>query len=282
MHLFLWPLSWGDSLKTTTVQGVLDGLNEFAPFSLAEEWDNVGLMVGHPETEVSGVLIGLDPCLALFAEAVAAGANTVVTHHPLIFHPLKKIDLATVEGRLISFAITNQLNVIGCHTNFDVVAGGVSHTLAKRLGVENGGPLTRKECAAECGFGWLGEMADSMPGADFLQMVAGQLNQPNILVAGRMPKQVQRIAVCGGSCGDLAPLAMQQGADVFITAEIKHSQARWAEDAGMCLIDCGHFSTENVAVSSLQKIMHESMGLPDVHVSQTQDRPLRGYLELEA
>ncbi len=269
-------------MKTATVQGILDGLNDFAPFALAEKWDNVGLMVGHPEADVSGVLIGLDPCLALFEEAVAAGANTVVTHHPLLFHPVKKIDLATVEGRLISFAITRQLNIIGCHTNFDVVVDGVSHVLARVLGIENGKPLTRKEGGAGCGFGWLGEMAAAMAADDFLKMVAEQLQQPNILVAGRVPQQVRNIAVCGGSCGDLAPLAQQQGADVFITSEIKHSQARWAEDAGMCLLDCGHFSTENRALVSLQKFLQGDMELADVHLSQTQDRPLRGYLELVA
>jgi dinuclear metal center YbgI/SA1388 family protein len=262
-----------------TVQGLWDGLNEFAPFSLAEKWDNVGLMVGHPDREVSGVLIGLDPCLALFDEAVAAGVNTVVTHHPLIFHPVKKIDLATVEGRLISFAITHELNIIGCHTNFDVVPDGVSHVLAKKLGIDNGAPLTHIECETECGFGWLGEMTEAMAGPDFLQMVAQQLRQPNILVAGRLPKQVKTVALCGGSCGDFAALAMQRGADVFLTSELKHSQARWAEDAGMCLIDCGHFSTENVALASLQTFIHEVMGVPDVHLSQSQDRPLRGYLE---
>lgn len=269
-------------MKTATVQGVLDGLNDFAPFALAEKWDNVGLMIGHPEACVSGVLIGLDPCLALFEEAVAAGANTIVTHHPLLFHPVKKIDLATVEGRLISFAITRQLHIIGCHTNFDVVPDGVSHVLARELGVENGAPLTRKEGEVGCGFGWLGAMSAAMAAADFLRMVAEKLQQPNILVAGRLPKQVLNIAVCGGSCGDLAPLAQQQGADVFITSEIKHSQARWAEDAGMCLLDCGHFSTENKGLVRVQQFLQGVMALPDVHLSQTQDRPLRGYLELVA
>ncbi len=265
-------------MKNTTVQGLLDRLNEFAPFSLAEKWDNVGLMIGHLETEVSGVLIGLDPCLALFDEAVAMGANTVITHHPLLFHPVKKIDLATVQGQLISFVITHKLNVIGCHTNFDQVVGGVSDLLARKLGVVAGAPLSKRD--DDCGFGWLGELETVLAGDVFLKMVSEKLKQPNMLVAGKVPAQVARIAVCGGSCGGFAELAMQQGADVFITSELKHSQARWAEDAGMCLVDAGHFSTENMALAGLQKFICESTGLPDVQLSKTQDRPLRGYHEL--
>lgn len=262
------------------MHGLLEGLNEFAPFSLAEKWDNVGLMIGHPEAQVCKVLLGLDPCLSLFAEAVEIGADTIITHHPLLFHPLKKIDLATVEGRLISFAITNALTIIACHTNFDQISGGVSNLLAQELGIVDGGPLQAKNCESECGFGWIGDVATPMAGDAFLQMVAEKLDQPTLLVAGRVPDEICRIAVCGGSCGDFAVSAQNQGADIFITSEIKHSLARWAEDAGMCLVDGGHFSTENKTMVGLQHYISESIGLADVRLSTTQDRPLRGYLEL--
>ncbi len=267
-------------MRTHTVQGLLDGLNEFVPFSLAEEWDNVGLMIGDPEAVVSGVLIGLDPCLSLLKEAVASGVNTVVSHHPLIFHPVKSINLATVEGQLISFVIRHELNVIACHTNFDLVAGGVSHILAETLGIEAGKPLVQKKCDADCGFGWIGALTTPQAGEVFLEMIARNLQQPNLLVAGSVPSQVVRVAVCGGSCGDFARIAMGQGADILITSEIKHSQARWAEDAGMCLVDASHFSTENIALTGLQEFICESMDFPEVHLSQIQDRPLRGYREL--
>lgn len=267
-------------MKTTTVQGILDGLNEFAPFALAAKWDNVGLMVGHPEAQAEKILIGLDPCMALFEEAVARGATTVITHHPLIFQPLKKIDLATVAGRLVAFAINRQLNVIGCHTNFDQITGGVSNLLARTLGVESGAPLQPAQGDAGCGFGWIGDLETPLGGGAFLHMVAQELAQPNLLVAGEVPELVCRVAVCGGSCGDFAMAAQSQGADVFITSEIKNSQARWAEDIGMCLVDAGHFSTENMSLAGLQEYLAESMELADVYVSQSQGRPLRGYLEL--
>ncbi len=269
-----------DSLKTTTVQGLLDGLNDFAPFALAAKWDNVGLMVGHPKAKVEKILIGLDPCMALFEEAVARGVTTVISHHPLIFQPLKRIDIATVAGRLVAFAITKQLNIIGCHTNFDQIAGGISDLLARALGVETGVPLQPAQGDAGCGFGWIGDLATPLAGDAFLHLVAQKLAQPDLLVAGLVPERVCRVAVCGGSCGDFAMAAQDQGADVFITSEIKHSQARWAEDAGMCLVDGGHFSTENMSLVGLQEYLAESMGLADVYLSQRQGRPLRGYLEI--
>ena len=261
------------------MQGLLDGLNEFIPFSLAEKWDNVGLMIGDPKTEVAGVLIGLDPCLALFEEARALAVNTVVTHHPLLFHSVKKIDLTTVQGKLISFAIKHDLNIIGCHTNFDQVAGGVSDLLARKIGINAGTPLTVEKCDGDCGFGWIGQLEEPLAASHFLQMVAEKLQQPNMLVAGSVPAHISCVAVCGGGCGDLAERAMAQGADVFITSEIKHSQARWAEDAGMCLLDAGHFSTENVALVGLQEFLTQTMEVRDVQLSQHQDRPLRGFRE---
>lgn len=266
-------------MKTSSIQGLLDSLNEFMPFSVAEKWDNVGLMIGNPKADVAGVLIGLDPCLSLLEEALSLPVNTVVTHHPLLFHPVKSIDLSTVQGKLISFAIKHDLNIIGCHTNFDQVAGGVSDLLARQIGIDEGMPLTTNQCDNDCGFGWLGELASPLAGDEFLQMVADKLKQPNLLVAGTVPAKIFRVAVCGGGCSDLAELAMGKGADVFITSEVKHSQARWAEDAGMCLLDAGHFSTENVALVGLQEYLADAMDDQDIHVSQIQDRPLRGYLE---
>jgi putative NIF3 family GTP cyclohydrolase 1 type 2 len=182
---------------------------------------------------------------------------------------------------LIAFVISHQLNIIGCHTNFDQILGGVSDLLAQELGVVGGEPLLRKKCDTPCGFGWIGDLAKFVEGAAFVEMVAKTLAQPNLMVAGPVPDVIRRVAVCGGSCGDFAGAAQKQGADVFITSEIKHSQARWAEDAGMCLLDAGHFSTENKTLIGLLNYMVESMGLANVQLSQTQDRPLRGYLELQ-
>ncbi len=106
-----------------------------APFSLAEAWDNVGLLVGNPEQEVTAVLAGLDPTNSLVDEAIKKGANTIITHHPVIFKPLSAINTAEPSGRLLEKALANRIAIIGCHTNFDSASQGVSDYLALQLGL---------------------------------------------------------------------------------------------------------------------------------------------------
>ncbi len=242
------------------VKDLLGFLDSYAPFALAENWDNVGLMVGDAAAEVSGVFIGLDATLDLFAEARAAGCNTIINHHPLLFHPPKQILTSTVQGRLIREALLADLHVIACHTNLDVVPGGVNDALASRLGLLDTVPLIGRDCAEDCGFGRLGVLAEAMAGQAFMAHLAAVLEQPDILVAGRLPESIERLAVCGGSCGDFGPQAQAAGAQLLITSEVKHSQARWAEDAGFCLVDCGHFATENVVVPLLYEKIADFCG----------------------
>ena len=123
------------------VKDILESLNTEAPFSLAESWDNVGLLVGNPEQEVTAVLAGLDPTNRLVDEAIAQGANTIVTHHPVIFKPLQQINTAEPGGRLLEKALANRIAIIGCHTNFDSAREGVSDYLALQLGLTKLVPL---------------------------------------------------------------------------------------------------------------------------------------------
>ena len=113
-----------------TVQDTLNIIEKIAPARLAEQWDNVGLMIGDPSAPVNSILLGLDPTLQLLDEAIAAGANLLITHHPFIFHPLRAVHLGIPEGIFVERAIQNRINVIGCHTNLDSATEGVSHSLA--------------------------------------------------------------------------------------------------------------------------------------------------------
>ncbi|MBU0682212.1 MAG: Nif3-like dinuclear metal center hexameric protein [Proteobacteria bacterium] len=261
--------------ESLTVHGLLDFLDGYAPFSLAESWDNVGLMVGNPDAAVSGVLISLDPSFEVFAEAKASGCNTLITHHPLLFHPLKHIITNTVQGRLLRQALLDDLNVIACHSNLDVVPDGVNDALATKIGILETAPLIPRDCATSCGFGRIGMLKKVIAGPQFLQHLRDSLGQPDILVAGNLPEEISRVAVCGGSCGEFGPQAQDGGAQVLITSEVKHSQARWAEDAGFCLIDCGHYATENVVVPILfEKISAFCGETVPVRATATQHRPL--------
>lgn len=264
-----------------TVRDVTRILQEIAPDDLAESWDNVGLLVGNPNQEIQRILLALDPSLSLLKEATAINADLIITHHPVIFHPLKAIRTDEVTGQLLNRAIRENISIIGCHTNFDSAAGGVSEILATQLSLKQSVPLLASHGSGQdtqCGLGRIGTYQSPVTAEEFLRRLSQVTRASWLLEAGIRPETVSRIAVCGGSCSDFAPAALQQGADVFVTAEVKHAAARWAEDAGLWLIDGGHFATENLAITFLQEklqtqLSKENLKLEVVCAKQTP--PLR-------
>ena len=242
-----------------TVQDLLDILQQITPHSLAEDWDNVGLLVGTPHREVHRVLVALDPTEALMIAAHAGRFDIIVTHHPAIFRPLKALRTDTPIGGFIARAIREEIGVIACHTNLDTIPGGVSDVLARALGLDDSRPLVPagRDCDSGCGLGRIGTYPVPLPPDDFLDRLRRACSPPWILEAGPRPAQIHTVAVCGGSCSDLAETAHHLGAEVFLTAEIKHNIARWAEDAGLWLLDAGHYATEQPAMAAFADLLRQ-------------------------
>ncbi len=242
------------------VKDIVNSLNHDAPFELAEQWDNVGLLVGDPEREVSSVLVALDPTNALLDEALAAGADTVVTHHPVIFKPLTHINTADPAGRLLEKALAGKISIICCHTNLDSARDGVSDILAGRIGLSGLTPLlpTRGDAAAGTGLGRIGQYKNPLSARQFIQTILKALNLQSIQMAGNLPEVIRTVALCGGSGSDLANRAWSLGADVYLSAEIKHSTAIWARENNFCIIDGTHFATEQPAVALLAEKLESS------------------------
>ncbi len=230
---------------------LLKGLDQIAPFELAESWDNVGLLVGDPEREVHSLLLGLDPSLSLLEEAISRGADTLVTHHPCIFRPLPSVDTATPGGAFLEKALLHKINVIACHTNFDSAALGVSDALAGALALEDLRPLRPVDFAEGTGLGRIGSYPEPLSFAVFMERLFVALDMNTVQLAGTAPQAIQTVALCGGSGSDLVEEALQQGADVYISSEIKHSTARWTEESGFCVIDGSHYATERPAIALL-------------------------------
>jgi dinuclear metal center YbgI/SA1388 family protein len=228
------------------------------------------------------VLIALDPTLQVIEEAILEKANIILTHHPLIFHPLKSINTATPIGQFLKKALVHDIAVVSCHTNLDIISDGVSDALARALYLRNTRPLNPTGKRPDQGFGKVGNLPTPMQGESFIHFVAQRLNLQAMMIAGPQPETVSTIAVCGGSGSDLAEAALQAGADIYITAELKHSVARWAEDNGLCVIDAGHFATENIIIPSLLARMTaffaENNNPAPVIASQRQNSPLRFYI----
>jgi len=238
---------------SVTIADIMGCLDEIAPFAMAESWDNVGLIVGDHSRAVKKILLGLDPTNALLEEAIACGADTVVTHHPAIFTPIPAIDTAEVSGRFLETALSGRVNVIACHTNFDAVCRGVNDALAELLELTDLEPLIPAEggTGSNAGTGRIGRYAGARTQSSFCHRLLQVLDVPSVQVAGRLPASITTVALCGGSGSEFAETAYRRGADVYISAEIKHNVARWAEEAGFCIIDGTHYATEKPAVHLL-------------------------------
>ncbi|MDR3629936.1 MAG: Nif3-like dinuclear metal center hexameric protein [Desulfocapsaceae bacterium] len=235
----------------TRIRNIISLLDHIAPFKLAEAWDNVGLLVGHPEAEITGILVGLDPAVSLLDEAIAQGSNTIITHHPLIFRPLPAINTAAPIGRFLEKALAHRIQIIACHTNLDSACGGVSDILAHSLGLADVEPLSAGATLPGTGIGRIGNFAGGLDPQLFLERVFSVLDIPSVQRAGLLPDRIFRLALCGGSGSDFAEAAFAMGADVYLSAEIKHSTARWAQDCGFCIIDGTHYATEKPVVRYL-------------------------------
>ena len=261
------------------IRELLQILDSFAPVKLAENWDNVGLLVGSPDNNVSSILIGLDPTTSLIDEAIAASADTIITHHPVIFKPLSSINTRDPAGRLLQKALSHNINIIGAHTNLDSAVDGVNDVLGNELGLTNLVPLVATENDVEMttGLGRVGSYSTPISRKDFLTRLFHLLGVQSMNIAGTIPEEITTVAVCGGSGSDFAPLAHQRGADVYLSAEIKHSTAIWAREAGFAIIDGSHYATEKPVTfylaRKLEEIAADRKWKIKIQLTETEEHP---------
>lgn len=227
----------------TTVKQVEELLFALAPRALAQEWDNVGLLVGKGDREVRRVLVALDITEAVVDEAVEGGFDLIVAHHPLIncsWVPVQAVRWEEHKGRLLMKLIENRIAAICMHTNLDSAQGGVNDALAAALGLE------QIEQLCEDGLGRIGRLPEEMKAGEFALYVKERLCAAGVRYASFTDRPIRRVAVGGGSCGEFAALAATLGCDAFVTADIKYHDFQNAEVLGIHLYDAGHFPTEDV------------------------------------
>ena len=236
------------------VKDILDFLEITAPCSTALEFDNVGLLVGDKDSEVEGVLVSLDCFDEVIDRAEDLGANLIITHHPIIFSPLKSVTANDLVYKLINKGIS----VISMHTNLDIANGGVNDALCSALGLydidvveASDGFLLR--------FGQLDKPEDPY---SFARHIKEKLGGNVKFVAG--DHDINSVAVCSGSGGDYIFDAVKFGADALVTADIKHHIFIEAGRMGISVFDAGHFNTEDVIVAPLCKVL--SNKFPDIPV----------------
>lgn len=245
------------------IKEIYDFLDCIAPFSAAGEWDNCGLIIGDINADVSKVFVALDITEKVIAEALEYGAELVITHHPVMFSPVKKIPADSI----IYKAVISGMTFIASHTCLDIADGGVNDTLAEKTGIKN-------VEATDDVFLKVGEIEKTTAKA-FAQKVKSVLGGS---VSYTLPeKEIERVAFCSGSGGDLITLAKEIGADALLTGEAKHHEYLLSNDSDVSLLVAGHYETENIICEGLQKLLKEKFG-DSIEVKTSLQKPPVNYI----
>lgn len=239
-----------------TVGEVSHFLSRFAPPSLAEEWDRVGLQVGSMKDKVRGILISLDVTEAALDEAMARKANLLITHHPLFFKPLLALDDQSVVARLARWAAQTEINILAFHTNLDSTPHGLNDLLAKNFSIRNPRPLlpARDPRFKKAGLGRIGKIQTTTL-RELTAKAARILSLKNLRSVGDPTHPIRNLAVMTGSGGGFFLEAKMAGADALITGDVKYHQALEALDEGIALLDIGHFAGEIGMIELVAKLL---------------------------
>lgn len=227
-----------------TCEELIKKLEERWNPSYAMDWDNVGLLVGRREKEVHKIFVALDVTDETLDQALAFGADLMVTHHPFLFSPMKKITTGDFMGRRLIRMIQRDLSYFAMHTNFDVM--GMADLNGACLGLSECQVLevTGLSDRGEEGIGRVGSIKKPMALKEYAGEAKKALQVPDVRVYGDPERIVKRVAVCGGSGKSTIPEAVRKGADVLVTGDIDYHSALDAVADGLCVIDAGHYGTE--------------------------------------
>ena len=255
----------------TTVQSIYSLMDEKAPFSMQESWDNSGLLVGRWEAEVRRVLLSLDITPAVIEEAAELGCELILSHHPVIFGGVKVVTDTDYTGRRVLALAERGIAALCCHTCLDSTPGGVNDLLAELCGLT--GPMEILEQGGvhpelgPYGVGRIGYTVKDLTLEEYLEQLQEDLcsNGFRFYDAGR---PVHRVAVGGGSCGSMLGTVLKAGCDTFVTADLKYDHFLEARSAGLNLIDAGHFPTENPVLDVVEGWLKEAF--PELEVCKSQ------------
>jgi len=250
-----------------TVENIASVLEQFAPPRLAEEWDNVGLLVGDRHRTVHRLMTCLTVTPASAGEAVRRAADLIVSHHPMPFRALKRITSETTVGRLLLDLIAARVAIYSPHTAFDSTSDGINQRLADGLGLRGVVPLVPQAEGQGTGrWGWLEE---PLPLEQLARRVKEFLALRQLQVTGALEQPVRAVAAACGAAGELLEAAHGHGCDAMVVGETQFHTCLEAEALGIGLVLPGHFASERFAVEYLAGVL--SQRFPDVEVWASRD-----------
>ena len=243
------------------VKDIIGNLEKKYPKVNAENWDNVGLIVGKLNQEVRKVQLSLDATDKAIENAIKNGAELIITHHPMIFKPVKTITTMDNLGRKIIKLIENNRSLYAMHTNLDSSKDGLNDYILNLLGVEKSKVIDVNEFDSEVGIGRLYTLSKEMSIDEYATFVKNSLKIKNIrIISENREKIIKKVALINGSGMSYWRKVKSLGADLFITGDIGYHDALDAKEAGINVFDIGHFESENCFVELLRKDI-EGMGI---------------------
>ena len=240
-----------------TVADVTELIEDAVPVSLQESWDNSGLLIGFPEKHVKKVITCLEITEAVADEAVAAGADMIVSHHPLIFSGIRKLSYDSSEDRAVMKLVSNGISVYSCHTPFDKVRGGNNDIIAERLGLSSVknlrgddvvSPSKMAEKRDEADIGRTGRFRKPLTYMQAIELAANQLNM-----------SIRQLRACGDLNKEITSVGMDAGCQLFITGDVKYHEAQAAAARGICLLDAGHYGTEKFFAQAMRELLEKKL-----------------------
>jgi dinuclear metal center YbgI/SA1388 family protein len=223
------------------------------PENNAYEWDHVGLQVGRLNQKINGILIALDVTEAVIEEAIQNNCNTIISHHPFLFHPLKKINLDTPKGALIEKIIKHQLMIYSAHTNYDVGHPGMNQMLADKIGLSETEVLDVDENGI--GMGRIGTIAPRSLD-DFIDHVKNHLDLKHVyLISHHDDKIIQKVAISGGSGSSHMMAAKKKNADIYLTGDVTYHTALECLELKLRVLDIGHYAESHFKTALKEELI---------------------------
>lgn len=242
------------------IQEALETIRAAAPESLQENWDNSGIQIlTDSDAEIRTILTCLEINDDVVEEAVKKNVDLIVTHHPLFFSKLSSVRSDDVVGAQAIRLIRHSVSVYSAHTSFDSATRGTNQDLAEKLGLREIMPMYPSETDPEAGMGRIGTYPEPLSYESFLQIVKKVCDRSLIRAAGVPPSFVKKVALCTGAGSEFMDDALDAGADVYLTGDLKYHEARHAYDIGMCVVDAGHYGTEILFAENMAGLLRERL-----------------------
>ena len=232
----------------------------------AEEWDNVGLLVGDDTREIRSVFLALDADDSVIEQAVGKEADMLITHHPMIFGGIKKISNHSFTGRRILTLIRNEIVYYAMHTNYDIL--GMADLSAEYLELQDTEVLSATDETGSEGFGRTGILKKEMTLQEFGSYVKERLSLSDVRIYGDPGTICRKAAVCTGSGKSMLKDVRKAGAQVYVTGDIDYHTGIDAVADGLCIVDAGHYGTEFVFVEAMKKVLSREFPELEIHCAE--------------